>query len=226
LSKCAAAQADVREIDLKRRIDYGLSKVDALQQAVKTGLLELQLAGQCQIEQHVVLLARYPVKWPLMRDDEANEEARVRVAIEDGSIFYHGDAMWTAYRYLKKQNPDGHVQVFRNIFRRAEGIFGGCSERFFLDTQERCAALGGPSSPESILRWVVHQDVNHLLIVNSWAPDTQRAVSQVPERIAHTITFSAFARDYLRDLLTPVPLNDDPARWRQFSGLDPDGAAI
>lgn len=220
LGRLHAIFEDVRESEFELHRDDSLLKAGALQRAVLIALLELQLAGQCQIERHVVPLTRYPAKRPLTRDDKDDEAARVRVAIEDGSIFYHGDAIWTAYRYLKSQSPRDRIQVFRNIFGRVKGMYGGCGERFFLETQSHYAALGGPSTPEAILRWVVNQDINHLLIVNSWSPDAERAIARIPERLAHTITFSAFARDYLRDLLAAAPLNDYPARWRRIRDVD------
>ena len=84
--------------------------------------------------------------------------------------------------------------------------------RFYLEPRNRYASSAGNCPPDAVLRKVVALNIKHLLMVADRAPiaDVKAGLPAVCD--AHTLTFSNFARDYLRDLLSKSP-ETEVKRW-------------
>ncbi|WP_250493788.1 hypothetical protein [Caballeronia sp. GAWG1-1] len=162
-------------------------------------MLELVRAGECQVEGHTVLLVPYP-GCPLLGANVDVSEACVHAAIDretDGCVHHpRATQRWSSYARLSQLCPNSRVQVIRRFTGSQRG-------RTILVTISRVAAVIAPLDVVYLLRWVVNLRINHVLVVSGreYEPSDATACNDSPTAlVAHTVGFSAFARDYLREL--------------------------
>jgi hypothetical protein len=192
--------------------DRAFARLSQKKRDLIVAVLELLQAGECQVEGHTVPLVPYP-GCPLLGENVDMSEARVHAAIDvetDGCVHHPwATQRWSSYVRLKQLCPNSRVQVIRRFTGSQRG-------RTILVTTSRVAAVIAPLDVVYLLRWVVSLRINHVLVVSGreYEPPDATVCNNPPTAlVAHTVGFSAFARDYLRELFANDPLPDEPYRW-------------